>query len=184
MNGASPLTRGKLALVRGFARAVRRIPAHAGKTRVSTSSACRARAHPRSRGENHVLALLQVHLAGASPLTRGKRTTTSRRSMRWGRIPAHAGKTARLPHERCRGPAHPRSRGENLEAIAGKIDQRGASPLTRGKRQTHRTIALLPGRIPAHAGKTPSRPGYWCRGRAHPRSRGENRDSTASRLFP
>ena len=30
------------------------------------------------------------------------------------------------------------------------------------------------GLIPAHAGKTQGHPGCWCRGQAHPRSRGEN----------
>ena len=50
--GSSPLTRGKprIARIAGLPRGL--IPAHAGKTFVSTSSACPARAHPRSRGEN------------------------------------------------------------------------------------------------------------------------------------
>ena len=89
-------------------------------------------------------------------------------------IPAHAGKTA---GGRSRGGcsrAHPRSRGENFQAELEMIQERGSSPLTRGKRTRRRADRIGPGLIPAHAGKTlhghhgnPAR-------RAHPRSRGEN----------
>ena len=50
--GSSPLTRGKRILDRGARRAVRLIPAHAGKTRRLSCPSARTRAHPRSRGEN------------------------------------------------------------------------------------------------------------------------------------
>ena len=50
--GSSPLTRGKHSGHRPDGRRVGLIPAHAGKTLASTSWACPARAHPRSRGEN------------------------------------------------------------------------------------------------------------------------------------
>ena len=70
--------------------------------------------------------------------------------------------------------AHPRSRGENLEALRSGMTLRGSSPLTRGKRMRSLPSARLSRLIPAHAGKT-------ARGRralrwswAHPRSRGEN----------
>ena len=63
--GSSPLTRGNPS------RACQRpghsglIPAHAGLTRRST-------AHPRSRGENKLRAVLSLLTDGSSPLTRGK----------------------------------------------------------------------------------------------------------------
>ena len=51
----------------------------------------------------------------------------------------------------------------------------GSSPLTRGKRGGDRGGLRLGRLIPAHAGKTVSCPSRRARGRAHPRSRGENR---------
>ena len=80
--------------------------------------------------------------------------------------------------------AHPRSRGENLQAQLHRHVGNGSSPLTRGKRDPART-AISGGRlIPAHAGKTrpaclPSRP--WP---AHPRSRGENHAVVTSLQMP
>ena len=50
--------------------------------------------------------------------------------------------------------AHPRSRGENLNAVAGGNKETGSSPLTRGKRRPECLRARLDGLIPAHAGKT------------------------------
>ena len=50
--GSSPLTRGKLCRVSTNHRKERLIPAHAGKTRAAQPTRRRARAHPRSRGEN------------------------------------------------------------------------------------------------------------------------------------
>ena len=72
------------------------------------------------------------------------------------------------------GVAHPRSRGENVSVAAVAVTLPGSSPLTRGKLIDWFKTYLLPGLIPAHAGKTgracPPRRGC----RAHPRSRGEN----------
>ena len=70
--------------------------------------------------------------------------------------------------------AHPRSRGENALAALGITICGGSSPLTRGKLRGRAEEPHLRGLIPAHAGKTPRRPGDCCRGEAHPRSRGEN----------
>ena len=132
------------------------------------------RAHPRSRGENrrHRRALARVH--GSSPLTRGKRAIDRRAVGVGGLIPAHAGKTRSCPRRRPRGRAHPRSRGENNQDPESSWPPAGSSPLTRGKRESIDVDARVRGLIPAHAGKT----GGWCgprwRGRAHPRSRGEN----------
>ena len=71
--GSSPLTRGKLAceLVDGGTAGL--IPAHAGKTRSDHGRRNRARAHPRSRGENCPRDFRGLDDGGSSPLTRGKR---------------------------------------------------------------------------------------------------------------
>ena len=111
---------------------------------------------------------------GASPLTRGKLTHIAVLPLGDGRIPAHAGKTrSRLcwtPSSR----AHPRSRGENAPPPSISPSRTGASPLTRGKREAETGEHVLGGRIPAHAGKTRTRPPRIRTPRAHPRSRGEN----------
>ena len=134
----------------------------------------KAAAHPRSRGENGLDDVLQVRVRGSSPLTRGKRTET------WGwhpetrLIPAHAGKTgaAWLACVACA--AHPRSRGENLNAVAGGNADTGSSPLTRGKRHLVAVGEAIRRLIPAHAGKTAANSSHRLPRQAHPRSRGEN----------
>ena len=130
------------------------IPAHAGKTCSLPRSRRRARAHPRSRGENLGGAGFGVRVAGSSPLTRGKpRSACPRGGM---------------------SVAHPRSRGENFDCEPAAPDDVGSSPLTRGKLSASALDDLVTGLIPAHAGKTQVA-GPLASGRgAHPRSRGEN----------
>ena len=71
--GSSPLTRGKLSFVRSNTIHPRLIPAHAGKTNTAGRARMSPRAHPRSRGENHIMCLAMQDVIGSSPLTRGKR---------------------------------------------------------------------------------------------------------------
>ena len=54
------------------------------------------------------------------------------------------------------------------------IQERGSSPLTRGKLETRPQRGLQARLIPAHAGKTTASPGANAARPAHPRSRGEN----------
>ena len=150
------------------------IPAHAGKTPCPASSHSSRRAHPRSRGEN-VLTIVGAAVSwGSSPLTRGKRDELLQRLRVRRLIPAHAGKT-------CFGTlmitilrAHPRSRGENVNAIAGGTKETGSSPLTRGKQLDAASVPNKVGLIPAHAGKTRRTVRRGASAWAHPRSRGEN----------
>ena len=111
---------------------------------------------------------------GSSPLTRGKRDELLQRLRVRRLIPAHAGKT-------CFGTlmitilrAHPRSRGENVNAIAGGTKETGSSPLTRGKQLDAASVPNKVGLIPAHAGKTRRTVRRGASAWAHPRSRGEN----------
>ena len=71
--------------------------------------------------------------------------------------------------------AHPRSRGENTDRSPCMTMTPGSSPLTRGKHNGEWRAEDLEGLIPAHAGKTAERRPAPLHGRAHPRSRGENR---------
>ena len=112
--GSSPLTRGKRQVERRHEGVAGLIPAHAGKTPRFPSSRKATWAHPRSRGENDVVARFLSSRPGSSPLTRGK-----------PRDPC--------PTSGSRG-AHPRSRGENISAGGSSRSSPGSSPLTRGKR--------------------------------------------------
>ena len=147
----------------------------------SRLSASRARAHPRSRGENTVQELDFLRAIGSSPLTRGKPCRGWPQTARLGLIPAHAGKTRRRVSRPRSGRAHPRSRGENTYAGEDRNLALRSSPLTRGKRQRRPRRRPMSRLIPAHAGKTVGA-AHECRyGGAHPRSRGENGGRPASR---
>ena len=91
--GSSPLTRGKLEVIKLPHCGAGLIPAHAGKTRVAPTAQTEARAHPRSRGENGKNAALEIRELGSSPLTRGKLHAVGGQLRCDGLIPAHAGKT-------------------------------------------------------------------------------------------
>ena len=172
--GSSPLTRGKRVRPRARQTLGRLIPAHAGKTRLSSSSSCHGRAHPRSRGENLIgYSVTQRHL-GSSPLTRGKRRRDLDEAVPDGLIPAHAGKTPHPTERGALGWAHPRSRGENVPWWGSFQLVRGSSPLTRGKPRRRANSSPRPGLIPAHAGKTALTRNLFGQRPAHPRSRGEN----------
>ena len=153
-NGSSPLTRGKPPSAARRADSPRLIPAHAGKTRARPQHRGAIRAHPRSRGENHFESLSSLFVSGSSPLTRGKPGVGLFPCLVLRLIPAHAGKTVRALVSREVKPAHPRSRGENLAAIAKQTGRRGSSPLTRGKPTVSDLDVPIGGLIPAHAGKT------------------------------
>ena len=71
--------------------------------------------------------------AGSSPLTRGKPDGREAGAARGGLIPAHAGKTRFICESTVFLPAHPRSRGENVNGSGVADFSIGSSPLTRGK---------------------------------------------------
>ena len=111
---------------------------------------------------------------GSSPLTRGKLDFLGCVHDVQRLIPAHAGKTGVSFVELQGAWAHPRSRGENASMLTPLIVARGSSPLTRGKPVRLGSGWIVPGLIPAHAGKTATRRRAGRLFRAHPRSRGEN----------
>ena len=172
--GSSPLTRGKRPRAQPLHASQRLIPAHAGKTPRRHRVAASLPAHPRSRGENGRCSLSFSLLRGSSPLTRGKLPRELVDVLSEGLIPAHAGKTVCDRACKHHGPAHPRSRGENLVSAVQVGNAGGSSPLTRGKRAGHGRGPGPEGLIPAHAGKTGCRLARGIGARAHPRSRGEN----------
>ena len=174
VRGSSPLTRGKLVDRRNRRGVGRLIPAHAGKTSMSRTTARFAPAHPRSRGENYTLISRVRVRTGSSPLTRGKRPSLLAVPLLPRLIPAHAGKTVGKSVSARLLRAHPRSRGENFP-VFGRLPLRtGSSPLTRGKPSFGGDGLGVDRLIPAHAGKTWRSCLPRSRCAAHPRSRGEN----------
>ena len=153
-SGSSPLTRGKQGVDRRGGPARGLIPAHAGKTAHVRRCDHLTAAHPRSRGENGVWERASESAGGSSPLTRGKLDYSRPRGKGNGLIPAHAGKTVSRTPLQSSGPAHPRSRGENLIPRTTRVIAAGSSPLTRGKRMLPSWKGPEDRLIPAHAGKT------------------------------
>ena len=174
LSGSSPLTRGKPSVIRVARDPLGLIPAHAGKTSVSTLIPIPRTAHPRSRGENGLPHWGCWLYRGSSPLTRGKPLGAQALHGAAGLIPAHAGKTCPPSLATISAPAHPRSRGENSTRPHKRTIFRGSSPLTRGKPSERACASYLTGLIPAHAGKTSWRAERTQTREAHPRSRGEN----------
>ena len=152
----------------------RLIPAHAGKTLITSAANSTVRAHPRSRGENARRRFAPGTPVGSSPLTRGKRSSEVTHALARGLIPAHAGKTASSFASPTTRRAHPRSRGENHHLGIVPVIPSGSSPLTRGKHAPLAAVQLPRRLIPAHAGKTTACSPASSTRRAHPRSRGEN----------
>ena len=64
---------------------------------------------------------------------------------------------------------------ENISEHVDSYDRPGSSPLTRGKRRPAPPARRRRGLIPTHAGKTDSTSSCRTYRRAHPRSRGENK---------
>ena len=154
LDGSSPLTRGKPSVPPEALIVAGLIPAHAGKTSLLRVSGTTREAHPRSRGENEVMCLLEMLNQGSSPLTRGKLDAQLSAARVAGLIPAHAGKTRPCSSRHRTRRAHPRSRGENGGANRRGSTSAGSSPLTRGKPRPASPTVNCTGLIPAHAGKT------------------------------
>ena len=181
--GSSPLMRGKPVSVPSDEPVGGLIPAHAGKTPACPSPFYRRWAHPHSCGENRPMNAMCAVLLGSSPLTRAKPACTMRRARCIGLIPTHAGKTGHRTRGPTNSPAHPHSCGENILAMMLDASERGSSPLMRGKRTGNGIRELVPGLIPAHAGKTPCPASSHSSRRAHPRSRGENHRARVALVF-
>ena len=129
------------------------IPARAGETYSGAGHCLRSAVHPRSCGGN---ALPNGHGIGA------------------GSIPARAGETRRWAGNVGNEAVHPRSCGGNLGIDRPRPNQKGPSPLVRGKlRQWNLQKARIRS-IPARAGETTVAATPSPHFRVHPRSCGGN----------
>ena len=111
---------------------------------------------------------------GSSPLARGAHEMSFQPPVGAGLIPARAGSTRCLRARNFPLRAHPRSRGEHMEAAAMTQIPAGSSPLARGARAVLQACIELYGLIPARAGSTLRGDAYLVVAGAHPRSRGEH----------
>ena len=114
---------------------------------------------------------------GSSPLARGGLVDWLRVTVPAGLIPARAGRTTGVGCATSTARAHPRSRGADAERELDVVQQSGSSPLARGGQATIEDGATYIGLIPARAGRTCPLLGSRPAQRAHPRSRGADRDS-------
>ena len=106
------------------------------------------------RGENESDEVRLMNKHGSSPHARGKHPVAQALKIRFGLIPACAGKTTRPRIYGSGAWAHPRMRGENCVHSQFFQGFSGSSPHARGKLRVRKQLA---------------------RGRmAHPRMRGEN----------
>ena len=132
------------------------------------------RAHPRSRGDHSGAAAPAAAGWGSSPLARGPLLIVRRRLRALGLIPARAGTTGTPQCSQSEFRAHPRSRGDHVDASPASAKEPGSSPLARGPRLEVCQGLEAVGLIPARAGTTGAMRGCRGRGRAHPRSRGDH----------
>ena len=181
--GSSPLARGTrvLAIFRGVSCGL--IPARAGNTVERVISHASPGAHPRSRGEHVIFAVLHAGLRGSSPLARGTLLPTKSCADPNGLIPARAGNTAFLAFYVVQLGAHPRSRGEHSYRYIMTFNIEGSSPLARGTPQRAHLPRHAPGLIPARAGNTDGVTFSTVGRGAHPRSRGEHLGCKVSDLM-
>ena len=95
LGGSSPLARGTLAVLYGFAFQERLIPARAGNITCRKRARKAPAAHPRSRGEHASIIPCPSCSGGSSPLARGTLMSIHRHIIRLRLIPARAGNMQR-----------------------------------------------------------------------------------------
>ena len=173
--GSSPSTRGAPPPLGLLYPLYRLIPVYAGSTANVALKKPQMTAHPRLRGEHHMLYSPLSVPSGSSPSTRGALGRPGRLRNHLRLIPVYAGSTTCTWTTSAATSAHPRLRGEHELAGAISIIHPGSSPSTRGAlRAGH--IPGGPGRlIPVYAGSTGHQPPGLGARPAHPRLRGEHR---------
>ena len=114
-------------------------------------------AHPRSRGEHTGVPVAPIYHTGSSPLARGTSVQA------WERLRAH-----RLIPARA---------GNILSCFCNCVYMPGSSPLARGTSHDYKIKVQLLRLIPARAGNILSADLFLSAFSAHPRSRGEHKET-------
>ena len=150
------------------------IPACAGNTTSSASTAVTSKDHPRVCGEHYFLRYgIAVH-RGSSPRVRGTRCSLLRGTRTIGIIPACAGNTSWSWNGAEDSRDHPRVCGEHLACRGIRSIVTGSSPRVRGTLHVHDVRGGLCGIIPACAGNTTLYRLFSFREWDHPRVCGEH----------
>ena len=123
-------------------------------------------------------------MPGSPPLARGTLIYVLLFVMPSGITPARAGNTTSASPFAPENWDHPRSRGEHLLSMLPFSLPQGSPPLARGTLYPSSSDLLTIGITPARAGNTFPIKCKKCRGRDHPRSRGEHRVYSKSGLDP
>ncbi len=128
-----PLTRGRRGVSSEASGERGNTPAYAGKTPVMGMVAVMVWKHPRLRGEDWVSWLKRPGLAETPPLTRGRRSRTTRLRDVRRNTPAYAGKTPCRRSLQSPRRKHPRLRGEDSFRGESVPCLPETPPLTRGR---------------------------------------------------
>ncbi len=172
--GSSPRGRGTHRCCHGCDAGVRVIPAWAGNTDPPFAAAPRLSGHPRVGGEHRGHSTPTPARPGSSP--RGRGTQGLRHMDRTVRrvIPAWAGNTRPPGRGRASWPGHPRVGGEHMLPAGRGWQPIGSSPRGRGTQRDRARPPVDRRVIPAWAGNTISRRGWWDFMTGHPRVGGEH----------
>ena len=170
--GRSPRARGRPLHRHAQGRELGPIPASAGETRASASSAPGPRADPRERGGDMALTMEQYLGQGRSPRARGRHPRGPGPAVRPGPIPASAGETRPGGGYGRTGRADPRERGGDTSGASRCSITSGRSPRARGRHVALAVAVRLDGPIPASAGETPRAGRCRSTRTADPRERG------------
>ena len=184
VTGSSPLARGLHTAATGDNPTRRIIPARAGFTQDSRTSAGAPQDHPRSRGVYSPSPHVLIDAVGSSPLARGLHIGVDAAEVVLGIIPARAGFTRRCAHGGRVQRDHPRSRGVYGESKDEGPEVGGSSPLARGLPDVALPPRLDEGIIPARAGFTADAATTPPSQTDHPRSRGVYADPFRVGLWP
>ena len=150
--------------------------------------------YPRDRGEYLRTGRTSNLLFSSSPHLRGTLLQEGQQARDDRFIPAHAGNTSSRRTTRGRAPVHPRTCGEHIAVVSGKLKQvgssrtcgehllvissmplrYGSSPHPRGTHVVDDLGNLVVRFIPAPAGNTPGLPSTTTWHPVHPRTRGEH----------
>ena len=183
-HGTSPRARGKLIGFCSCGKALRNIPACAGKTSIRSAAIRQDKEHPRVRGENSTNAASMSLGEGTSPRARGKPCARYPWDLAGRNIPACAGKTFDIGDGLAGQKEHPRVRGENHHCHQTVLNCKGTSPRARGKPSSSMSAKSLSRNIPACAGKTVVAMQPSLNDEEHPRVRGENQEAVSRAVYP
>ena len=174
-----PRSRGNNALIASIAFLPTGItPARAGTTLLHMPYPDHRRDHPRSRGNNQRPRSVQPTHIGSPPLAREQPMSSSADSRSYGITPARAGTTSIRWFEPIKGWDHPRSRGNNSLRVATQSHTTGSPPLAREQPFNQIRFLISFGITPARAGTTHIGRGCADGLEDHPRSRGNNDESS------